>query len=147
MKVFTNTCLAAVVLTAIFSFNFSASPTLPLPVVAEHPTEPWTLAYKQDGIIIYYEVMDCLNDHNWLCLKVVNNTGQQKKLRFTAEVVNPDNTIETFNFIKVVGAYASEKSDCGKESFGSGLVRPLKKGSKESLVTVTFDKESPLATN
>ncbi len=147
MKIFTNTYLAAVVLTAIFSFNFSASPAIPSPTATNNPTEPWTMAYKQDGVIIYYEIMDCLDDHYWLFLKVVNNTGQQKKLRFTVQVANADHSIESFNFIKVVGAYSTEKSDCGKESFGTGLVRPLKKGGKESLVTVSFDKESPLVAN
>lgn len=147
MSLFTNTYLAAALITAAFSFSFSASTTIPAAIVVGNPTEPWTMVYKQDGIIVYYEVMDCLDDHNWLCLKVVNNTGQQKKLRFSVQVANADNTIESFNFIKVVGAYSTEKSDCGKESFVSGLVRPLKNGTKESVVTISFDKESPLATN
>lgn len=147
MKFFPNTYLAAVVLTALVSLNFSASPAVPSPKPDANSGEPWTMTYKQDGIVIFYEIMDCLDDHNWLCLKVVNNTGQQKKLRFTAQVANPDHSIETFKFIKVVGAYSSEKSDCGKESYGSGLVRPLKAGGKASLVTVSFDKESPLVAN
>ena len=147
MKIFPNTYLAAVVLTAFFSLNFSAPPVVPSPRPDDNPAEPWTMVYKQDGVIVYYEIMDCLDDHFWLFLKVTNNTGQQKKLRFTAQVANSDHSIESFNFIKVVAPYASEKSDCGKASFASGLVRPLKNGSKASLVTVSFDKESPLAAN
>lgn len=147
MKNFTNTYLMAALLAAFFSLNFSAPPSVTVPQADADNGEPWAMVYKQDGIIVFYEIMDCMDDHNWLCLKVLNNTGQQKKLRFTAQVANPDHSIETFNFIKVVGAYSSEKSDCGKESYASGLVRPLKNGDKASLVTVSFDKESPLVAN
>ena len=137
----------AVMLTALLSFSFSTTPH-PAPKHTVCDAEgPWTMVYKHNDIIVYYDIMDCLDDHYWLFMKVVNNTGKQKKMKFTAQVMNEDNSIETFNFIKVIEPYSSEKAECGKESIATGLVRPLKVGNKASSVVVSFEKESPLVAN
>jgi hypothetical protein len=107
--------------------------------------DPWKLAYKQDGIIIHYDIQDCLKERVVLCLKVSNNTGGQKKLRFSTEVSYPDGSSETFNYIKSVAAYATEKSDCSVEARATGLVRPLKSAMEGTVVKVNFQREATVA--
>lgn len=139
MKIFTNTSFAI----ALFAmFSFSSFTTVQPSITDNNGVEPWTQIHNKNGVMVYYDIMDCLDNHQWLCMKIVNNTGQPKKFRFTAKVANPDGSVETFNFIKVLGAYSSEKSDCSKESFASGLVRPLKNATEQSVVSISLEGDN-----
>jgi len=148
MKFLNNTC-HGIVLVAVSIALTSLSFTLPVDTmfVCDNGGEPWTMLHKKDGILVHYDIQDCMKGHLSLCLKIGNNTGQPKKLRFTVDIVHPDKTKETFTYIKTIAPYSSEKSDCSEASRQTGLVRPLKNGSEQSLVTIHFQKENALAAN
>jgi hypothetical protein len=144
MTIFTNTSHAAVLFTAFLSFSFA---TLSNPVTV--PTDnngnnPWTILQKRDGVVISYDIQDCLKEHLLLTMKIMNDTDKAKKLRFRVDLENPDNTTESFNFIKSVAPYTTEKADCSEQSRQSGLVRMLRNGSEESKVSIHFENENGL---
>jgi hypothetical protein len=144
MTIFTNTNHVAVLLTALLSFSF-VSPSNPLSNPAENNGgNPWTILQKKDGIVISYDIQDCLKDNLLLTMKIMNDTDKAKKLRFRVDVAHADNSMESFNFIKSVAAYSTEKADCSEQSRQSGLVRMLKNGSEDSKVSIHFENDNSL---
>jgi hypothetical protein len=145
MTIFTNTSHAAVLFTALISCSF-ASLSSPVMVPANNnDNNPWTILQKRDGIVISYDIQDCLKDNLLLTLKIMNDTDKAKKLRFRVDVEHADNTTESFNFIKSVAPYTTEKADCSEQSRQSGLVRMLRNGSEDSKVSIQFTNENGLA--
>jgi hypothetical protein len=144
MKSFTNTSHVVVLFTA---FLISVSFTNPVPCTSGvSQANPWTMLHKKDGIQVMYDIQDCLKENLLLCIKLVNETGLTKKIRFRTEILHPDGSKETFNFIKSVAPYSSIKADCSEESRLTGLVRALKNANEiESTVTIHFQNDSVVA--
>ncbi|MCU0348307.1 MAG: hypothetical protein MUC59_15310 [Saprospiraceae bacterium] len=140
MSIFTNTnqrfaLVAAMLATTFISFTSPVKTAPGDPVV-----NPWTMLHRQDGIGIFYDIQDCLKDNLLLCIKLVNDSPQTKKLRFRTEVLHPDGSMETFNFIKTIEPYSLLKADCTEAGRQSGLLRALKHGSENSVVTIHFNE-------
>ncbi len=145
MTIFTNTSHAVLLFTALLSFSFSPV-TIPVVVMTDNNgNNPWTILQKRDGIVISYDIQDCLKDNLLLTMKIMNDTDKAKKLRFRVDVEHADNTMESFNFIKSVAPYTTEKADCSEQSRQSGLVRMLRNGSEESKVSIHFTNDNGLA--
>ncbi len=147
MAIFTNTYRAAVLVLAMlclasFTVNNQAVRNL-----ENNDGNPWTILDKRDGIIISYDIQDCLKEHLLLTIKVMNDTDKPRKLRFRVDVHNEDGTRESYNFIKAIAAYTTEKADCSEQSRISGLVRMLKNATEESKVTIHFSEEEGSASN
>ncbi|MBK8566310.1 MAG: hypothetical protein IPN76_23980 [Saprospiraceae bacterium] len=145
MAIFTNTNHVAVLLLALLSFtSFSLSNETP---IEDNGGNGWTILEKREGIIISYDIQDCLKEHLLLTLRVLNDTDTAKKIRFRVDVHNEDGTRESYNFIKAIAAYTTEKADCSEQSRMTGLVRMLKNASEDSKVTIHFSGDEETATN
>lgn len=145
MTVFTNTNSAAWLRSTLLAFFLGCFANLVPAQTASVGYTPWTNLQKKDGLAFYYDIQDCLKENLLLCIKVVNDTEQSKKLRFRVDVHHSDGTMESFNFIKGIAPYSVEKADCSDEGRKSGLLRMLKNGDEQSIVTIHFQNEGVLA--
>lgn len=146
MAIFTNTSRAAVLLVAMLTMtSFSFTNQLSLADENNGGT-PWTILEKRDGIVISYDIQDCLKDHLLLTLKVLNDTDKAKKLRFRVDVHNEDGTRESYNFIKAIAPYTTEKAYFRAIPI-TGLVRMLENATEDSKVTIHFSDDEASAGN
>jgi hypothetical protein len=145
MVIFTNTNRAVMLLLALLCFSSFSSPVLP--PFDDNGGNPWTVLDKRDGIIISYDIQDCLKEHLLLTLKVLNDTDKAKKLRFRVDVHNEDGTRESYNFIKAIAPFTTEKADCSEQSRITGLVRMLKNATEDSKVTLHFSGDEDTTSN
>ncbi len=146
MAIFTNTSRAAVLLLASLSLTSFSFPN-PVSLFENNGGSPWTILEKKDGIVISYDIQDCLKDNLLLTLKVMNDTDKARKLRFRVDVHNEDGTRESYNFIKAIAPYTTEKADCSEQSRMTGLVRMLKNATDDSKVTIHFSGEEDTTSN
>jgi hypothetical protein len=145
-KLFTNTpSLAALFVLAIAFMAISSTRPCQPPMDEAGPGDQWTVLQDHEGVVVFYNIRECTPGTNMLCMKVVNKTGAQRKLKFTAEVTFPGATgTETFNFQKTIAPFTTEKADCSEETRMNGLSRPLKQQDGEPLVSIFFNKTGEL---
>ncbi|MCC6725842.1 MAG: hypothetical protein IT258_15135 [Saprospiraceae bacterium] len=146
MTIFTNTFrTSAVMLLALLAFSFTHPFETENPRPDDNGGNPWTVLQKRDGVTISYDIQDCLKDNLLLTMKIMNDTDKAKKLRFVVDIEHTDGSKETFNFIKAIAPYTTEKADCSEQSRQSGLVRMLKNASEESKVSLHYLNENGVA--
>ena len=132
----TNTSVLCLALCLAVFFSISA---------AKFPSggdaaEPWKLAYKENGLLVFYDIRDCTPATYMLFFKIINNNASQQRVAFSARIGNGGSfDSETFHIQKMLKSYATEMADCSDKTGKTGLIRPLKRTYDDPEVTISME--------